>query len=1055
MMIGIKTLIRKTGLLGLMLAMAQPAFAAIHDVTYVASWDSVGSGNAVAVGGPGLSVGQKFVIRISYNDISTTIDDVDVLDAFFSPSGNLMRTIDLTEGSNSLDIFVPMEGLDSGGPFIYHQDETDHFPIFIPAPTLNFANGSSISLTSNIIGLEYEGDFVPGGVFNIIESFNTSPPQPDPPDPNDINMVSQILNCGDVTCATSPGIASNDTNLDNVNNGSGFAIAVALVVDAGTVVYNAGALTQTTASIITQSNDLGALRSDGEDFIDAVWVPTGTPTGNDIMVDIINSGLTMTTSVTTWDVTMTEQMTLMSDMDSAMVSYLNAVPTGSASATAVPGGTDFTLMYDDDDLVVNALIPGFEMLTVTALVDGSIPSTLFFAELISTGTQSSTNAALEAAFGTGAHTVVFLVTDKAGASVSPSADFEVVLAVCGNDIVEPGEECDGGACCTSSCEFESAATVCNAGSGDLCDPDELCTGSSVDCPADTIAPATTICRPGSGDICDPDESCTGEPNAACPADQVAPPTTICNPGSGDLCDPDESCSGLPGDVCPNDAIAPPTTICRPGSGDICDPDESCSGLAGDACPADVIAPATTICRPSSTGDETCDPSESCSGNADVACPPDFIAPEFTPCGDGSDTECTDPDSCDGAGVCHFRNQECGSVTSSALCEFDVEPDKGTCDGGTEDGTACSLGAAGACEGGGGSCAQSDQFRLPFAPDGRNWVAYKLVASNPGQFFYNAIYDASDDDDGVTFEIFIPYPFVTQGATPLHVYDADLVPSNGSGCLAPETALADAQTEILLEDWIQDAGYAAPAYLECDQVDQDPAVGEDGWCTITVDIPQAVIDATTDDLLYLNVHLDYGLKGPGVDANPFDDFVDRYDRAGSVSQWGSSDALENTSDNSGDVAIADCSVYDFAHDVGEVPQFADTVENLNFFKNISGAFGRVFCDDSGDAIAGFLYLERTNNPGHANAVASTEIDEDGYYLLGYKHKGKPTNYQIRWCDAVDCSGDNHVTDPFPLQGNATVEIDLEAVDSCDDLDGPDDSSDWVEITPVYFKGKFKN
>jgi hypothetical protein len=49
----------------------------------------------------------------------------------------------------------------------------------------------------------------------------------------------------------------------------------------------------------------------------------------------------------------------------------------------------------------------------------------------------------------------------------------------------------------------------------------------------------------------------------------------------------------------------------------------------------------------------------------------------------------------------------------------------------------------------------------------------------------------------------------------------------------------------------------------------------------------------------------------------------------------------------------------------------------------------------------------------------------------------------------------VTDPFPLQGNATVEIDLDAVDSCDDLDGPDDSSDWVEITPVYFKGKFKN
>jgi len=138
-----------------------------------------------------------------------------------------------------------------------------------------------------------------------------------------------------------------------------------------------------------------------------------------------------------------------------------------------------------------------------------------------------------------------------------------------------------------------------------------------------------------------------------------------------------------------------------------------------------------------------------------------------------------------------------------------------------------------------------------------------------------------------------------------------------------------------------------------------------------------------------------------------------------------------------------------------PQLADEVQNLNLFKKISGAFGRVFCADTGNGIAGFLHLEVEGETNFNKAVFTSEIDGDGYYVLGYKHKGKSANYQIRWCDADDCSGDQHVTDPFPLQGNGTVEIDIEAVDSCDELDGPDESSDWEMISPAYFKGKFKN
>ena len=147
--------------------------AAPIEVIYVGTWSSTGSGNPTGVGGPGMSAGQKFVINITYDDTSAVTNNVAVLDSFFGDSGNDMTTVDLSAVGNSLDIFVPMEGLDGGSPFVYNQNETDHFPAFVPVPTLNFVNGSSIADPGNIIGLEFEGNFFPGAGFNVIELFNT------------------------------------------------------------------------------------------------------------------------------------------------------------------------------------------------------------------------------------------------------------------------------------------------------------------------------------------------------------------------------------------------------------------------------------------------------------------------------------------------------------------------------------------------------------------------------------------------------------------------------------------------------------------------------------------------------------------------------------------------------------------------------------------------------------------------------------------------------------------------------------------------------------------
>ncbi len=153
------------------------------------------------------------------------------------------------------------------------------------------------------------------------------------------------------------------------------------------------------------------------------------------------------------------------------------------------------------------------------------------------------------------------------------------IAICGNGVVESGEECDGGACCTPNCTFVSAGTVCHPSAGD-CDVAESCSGSSATCPPDAFS-SGNVCRPSTGP-CDPAESCSGNgPN--CPPNVV---TTSCV--SGDGCCP-SGCNNVTDGDCP--------AVCGNG---VAEAGEECDGSSG-VCESGVCLTDCT-CEPPPTGD---------------------------------------------------------------------------------------------------------------------------------------------------------------------------------------------------------------------------------------------------------------------------------------------------------------------------------------------------------------------------------------------------------------------------------------------------------------------
>lgn len=111
------------------------------------------------------------------------------------------------------------------------------------------------------------------------------------------------------------------------------------------------------------------------------------------------------------------------------------------------------------------------------------------------------------------------VCDGLGTCLPPHANF----CICGDGVRSGPEECDdgntlAGDCCSPTCLFEPATTVCRAATS-ACDKVENCTGVSSACPADGFKAAGDACEDGDyctgGDICDALHICQGGTVALC------------------------------------------------------------------------------------------------------------------------------------------------------------------------------------------------------------------------------------------------------------------------------------------------------------------------------------------------------------------------------------------------------------------------------------------------------------------------------------------------------------------------------------------------------------
>jgi uncharacterized repeat protein (TIGR01451 family) len=273
------------------------------------------------------------------------------------------------------------------------------------------------------------------------------------------------------------------------------------------------------------------------------------------------------------------------------------------------------------------------------------------------------------------------------------------------------------------------------------------------------------------------------------------------------------------------------------------------------------------------------------------------------------------------------------------------------------------------------CNFGPNFRLVFTPDSRYYTstyqAFKLSDSNPGQFFYNLFYTNGGDANKIILEI--PYPFVTQGAMPVHVYGGLTVNPNNSGtpspdnltnCFVPTNTLASYGSIITLSSY--------------SDTNNDGKVGFGDM--VRVNVPAAV------GFQYINIHLDYGLEK-----------TDRWIKQGSNANTDTT--IYPTRPNIKDLTPHTFKAYvNAALPSNLISGSTDTVYNQNEFKQVRGFGGLVY--QWNDGLNDYIPVPgaKVRLYKGTNLLETMTTDNDGWYLSNYVHKGKAATYKLALLDA---------------------------------------------------------
>jgi hypothetical protein len=272
--------------------------------------------------------------------------------------------------------------------------------------------------------------------------------------------------------------------------------------------------------------------------------------------------------------------------------------------------------------------------------------------------------------------------------------------LCGNERLDPGEDCDVGSangasdsCCTADCKLRIGGDICRP-AGDDCDPADVCDGQTTNC-AVHYRPENNPCA-DEGDFCTQDRC---DANGQC-THTLRPelcPNLFCGNGrldGGEECDLGDLLNGQPTSCCAADCKRrPDNSPCNDGVfcnlGDHCTAG-ACAGTAGNPCSAQGscavcdegrdlcdTSPCAALCGNGQLdGTEECDLGKLENGEATNCCGADC---RYRP----NDSACTDQLFCNGAE--HCTAGECGGSAGNpcsrtcALCdEADNRCDESAC-----------------------------------------------------------------------------------------------------------------------------------------------------------------------------------------------------------------------------------------------------------------------------------------------------------------------------------------------------------------------------------------